>query len=402
MVLPGGFAYGDYLRAGVIARFSPVMRAVAAFAADGGLVLGICNGFQVLAEAGLVPGALLRNRSLRFAGREVAHRRGAPRHAVHARARRSAGRCACRSPTARAATSPTTPTLDALERDGQVLFRYVDADGAVGRTGRAPANPNGSLRAIAGVINAAGNVAGLMPHPERAAEAVLGSDDGAGIIRSLVESAGRAAATAGRWSPVRRPRDDRHGARAPWSRCTAASASPTRSSTRSATGWAGATPTTSSSRCSASCGASTARTRARKPLLRTLPTAGEGVVAGPGENAGVISIGDGLAVAFKIESHNHPSAVEPYQGAATGVGGILRDIFTMGARPIAVLDALRFGDPADARTRHLVDGVVRGRRRLRQLRRRADGRRRARLRPDLRRATRSSTSWPSGCWRSGC
>jgi phosphoribosylformylglycinamidine synthase len=100
--------------------------------------------------------------------------------------------------------------------------------------------------------------------------------------------------------------------------------------------------------------------KSSKPLLRTLPTEGAGVVAGPGENAGVISIGDGLAVAFKIESHNHPSAVEPYQGAATGVGGILRDIFTMGARPIAVLDALRFGDPADPRTRHLVDGVVRG------------------------------------------
>jgi len=100
--------------------------------------------------------------------------------------------------------------------------------------------------------------------------------------------------------------------------------------------------------------------KSSKPLLRTLPTAGQGVVAGPGENAGVISIGDGLAVAFKIESHNHPSAVEPYQGAATGVGGILRDIFTMGARPIAVLDALRFGDPADPRTRHLVNGVVHG------------------------------------------
>jgi phosphoribosylformylglycinamidine synthase len=100
--------------------------------------------------------------------------------------------------------------------------------------------------------------------------------------------------------------------------------------------------------------------KSSKPLLRTLPTAGEGVVAGPGENAGVISIGDGLAVAFKIESHNHPSAIEPYQGAATGVGGILRDIFTMGARPIAILDALRFGDPTDPRTRHLVDGVVRG------------------------------------------
>jgi phosphoribosylformylglycinamidine synthase II len=100
--------------------------------------------------------------------------------------------------------------------------------------------------------------------------------------------------------------------------------------------------------------------KSSRPLLKTLPTTGAGVVAGPGENAGVVSIGDGLAVAFKIESHNHPSAVEPYQGAATGVGGILRDIFTMGARPVAVLDALRFGDPADARTRHLVDGVVRG------------------------------------------
>ncbi|MGH2464569.1 MAG: phosphoribosylformylglycinamidine synthase subunit PurL [Candidatus Limnocylindrales bacterium] len=100
--------------------------------------------------------------------------------------------------------------------------------------------------------------------------------------------------------------------------------------------------------------------KSSRPLLRTLPTAGADVVAGPGENAWVIAIGDGLAVAFKIESHNHPSAVEPYQGAATGVGGILRDIFTMGARPIAVLDALRFGDPAEARTRHLLRGVVSG------------------------------------------
>jgi phosphoribosylformylglycinamidine synthase subunit PurL len=100
--------------------------------------------------------------------------------------------------------------------------------------------------------------------------------------------------------------------------------------------------------------------KSTKPLLKTLPTGGPDVVAGPGENAGVMRIGDGLAVAFKIESHNHPSAVEPYQGAATGVGGILRDIFTMGARPIAVLDALRFGDPSDARTRHLVRGIVHG------------------------------------------
>src|SRR6266542_6939140 len=97
-----------------------------------------------------------------------------------------------------------------------------------------------------------------------------------------------------------------------------------------------------------------------RPLLKNLPTSAPYVLQGPGENACLISIGDGLAVAFKIESHNHPSAVEPYQGAATGVGGILRDVFTMVARPIAVLDALRFGDPADPRTRHLVEGVVRG------------------------------------------
>ncbi|MFI5254498.1 MAG: phosphoribosylformylglycinamidine synthase subunit PurL, partial [Candidatus Limnocylindrales bacterium] len=100
--------------------------------------------------------------------------------------------------------------------------------------------------------------------------------------------------------------------------------------------------------------------KSSRPLLRTLPSAGAEVMAGPGENAGVIAIGGGRAVAFKLESHNHPSAVEPYQGAATGVGGILRDIFTMGARPIAVLDALKFGDPSEPRTRHLVRGVVRG------------------------------------------
>ncbi|MGZ6343584.1 MAG: AIR synthase related protein, partial [Candidatus Limnocylindrales bacterium] len=100
--------------------------------------------------------------------------------------------------------------------------------------------------------------------------------------------------------------------------------------------------------------------KSSRPLLGSLPTGGPGVVAGPGENAGVVSIGDGLAVAFKLDSHHQPSAVAPYQGAATGVGGILRDIFPMGARPIAVLDALKFGDPAEPRVRHLVRGVVRG------------------------------------------
>jgi phosphoribosylformylglycinamidine synthase subunit PurQ / glutaminase len=194
VVLPGGFAYGDYLRAGVIARFSPVMRAVAAFAADGGLVLGICNGFQVLAEAGLVPGALLRNRSLRFLGRDVTiapERLDTPfTHAIEERR-------PLRMPIAHGEGCyyADDATLDALERDGQVLFRYVRPDGSAADTDDR-ANPNGSLRAIAGVMNARGNVAGLMPHPERASEAILGSDDGIGILRSLVMSAARARADA--------------------------------------------------------------------------------------------------------------------------------------------------------------------------------------------------------------
>ena len=190
VVLPGGFAYGDYLRAGVIARFSPIMRAVADFAAAEGLVLGICNGFQVLAEAGLVPGALLRNASLRFAGREVAI---APERLDTAFTHALDSHRPLRMPVAHGEGCyyADDATLDALERDGQVLFRYVDGAGVPAGPDD-PNNPNGSLRAIAGVLNRAGNVAGLMPHPERAAEAILGSDDGLGIIRSLVESAGRA------------------------------------------------------------------------------------------------------------------------------------------------------------------------------------------------------------------
>ena len=191
VILPGGFAYGDYLRAGVIARFSPVMRSVADFADGGGLVLGICNGFQVLAEAGLVPGALLRNRSLRFLGREVsisAEDLDTPfTHALTA-----AGPLRMPIAHGEGCFFADEPTLDALEADRRVLFRYVDDAGERAAEDDRVANPNGSLRAIAGVMNAAGNVAGLMPHPERASEAILGSEDGAGIVRSLVESAARA------------------------------------------------------------------------------------------------------------------------------------------------------------------------------------------------------------------
>ena len=191
VVLPGGFAYGDYLRAGVIARFSPVMRAVAAVARDGGLVLGICNGFQVLAEAGLVPGALLRNRGLRFLGRDV---RIAPERLDTPFTALVGERRPLRMPIAHGEGCyfADDPLLDELERDGRVLFRYVREDGSTAASDGDPANPNGSLRAIAGVLNERGNVAGLMPHPERAAEGILGSDDGMPILRSLVDAAARA------------------------------------------------------------------------------------------------------------------------------------------------------------------------------------------------------------------
>lgn len=195
VILPGGFAYGDYIRAGVIARFSPVMRGVEAFAADGGLVLGICNGFQILAEAGLVPGALLRNGSLRFVCRQVAI---APERLDSPFTVAIGERRPLRMPVAHGEGCyyADEATLDAIEADGQVLFRYVGDDGTPATGADDQANPNGSLRAIAGVTNAAGNVAGLMPHPETAVEAVLGSADGLLIIRSLVESAAARAAAA--------------------------------------------------------------------------------------------------------------------------------------------------------------------------------------------------------------
>ena len=202
VILPGGFAYGDHLRAGVLARFSPVMKAVTAYAQAGGLVMGICNGFQVLAEAGLVPGALLRNRSLRFAGRWISiavergdtpFTRGAPVGVP------------LRMPVAHGEGCyyADDATLDALEAGGRVLWRYANEDGSVAGPAD-PGNPNGSLRGIAGVRNAAGNVAGLMPHPETASEAVLGSDDGLGIMRSLVVSAAEWAST-GSITGVERP-----------------------------------------------------------------------------------------------------------------------------------------------------------------------------------------------------
>jgi len=183
VILPGGFSYGDYLRAGAIARFSPIMQEVIAFAKRGGPVLAICNGFQIACEAGLLPGALLRNASLRFVS--------AP---VHLRVDSVATRYTSQYHIGQVITIPVAhgdgrftadaDTLARLEGEGQVVFRYVSADGEATPS----ANPNGSLRSIAGIVSAEGNVLGMMPHPERALDATLGSTDGVPLFASILES----------------------------------------------------------------------------------------------------------------------------------------------------------------------------------------------------------------------
>jgi phosphoribosylformylglycinamidine synthase len=183
IVLPGGFSYGDYLRTGAIARFSPIMLAVDKFARGGGLVLGICNGFQILCEAGLLPGALQRNAGMRFVCKQV-----------HIRVEQTDTPFTAAARTGQVLEIPVAhgdgnyfcdeATLADLERNHQIVFRYTTPDGRED----AAANPNGSLANIAGVCNRQRNVVGLMPHPERAVEKPLGSSDGRVILQSLIES----------------------------------------------------------------------------------------------------------------------------------------------------------------------------------------------------------------------
>jgi len=181
VVLPGGFAYGDYLRAGAVAARAPVMTAVRAFARAGGPVLGVCNGFQILLEAGLLPGAMLRNDVLRFRCTTV-HVRVESTQTPFTRSLRDGQ--VLRMPIAHGEGNYFAPgaMLAAIEEAGQVVFRYCDAQGRV----LPDANPNGSIRNVAGVCNPAGNVVGLMPHPERASEELLGSDDGRLLFESAV------------------------------------------------------------------------------------------------------------------------------------------------------------------------------------------------------------------------
>jgi phosphoribosylformylglycinamidine synthase I len=181
VILPGGFAYGDYLRAGALARFSPVMESVTAFARAGGPVLGICNGFQVLLEAGLLPGAMRVNRGLRYVCRDV-HLRVENTDTPFTRL--YAAGDVVKMPIGHMEGNYTAPpdVLDALEREKRVVFRYCDAEGRVVDA----ANPNGADRGIAGVASRGGNVVGLMPHPDRCSERVLGNDAGLRMFESAV------------------------------------------------------------------------------------------------------------------------------------------------------------------------------------------------------------------------
>jgi phosphoribosylformylglycinamidine synthase len=181
VIIPGGFAYGDYLRAGALAKFAPIMEPIKRHAAAGGLVFGICNGFQVLTEVGLLPGALMRNQHLRFLGRDVLLR-------VEETDTPFSGELAkgeiLRTPIAHGEGNyfADEATLDELERNRQVIFRYCDAEGRL----TSEANPNGSARNIAGICNRERNVLGMMPHPERCSEPLLGGADGVGVFRSLI------------------------------------------------------------------------------------------------------------------------------------------------------------------------------------------------------------------------
>jgi len=181
IILPGGFSYGDYLRAGAIARFSPIMQEVAAHATAGGPVLAICNGFQIACEAGLLPGALMRNSHLQFVSAEVGIRvENTDTMFTNLYERGEV----LRIPVAHGDGRFVAPAgvLDELEAEGRVIFRYADATGSIS----ADANPNGSERNIAGIINEGGNVLGMMPHPERACSPLLGSNDGVRLLESIL------------------------------------------------------------------------------------------------------------------------------------------------------------------------------------------------------------------------
>ena len=372
IIVPGGFSYGDYLRAGAIARFSPAMESVIAFAerrrAGAGDLQRLPGALRGAAAARRAAG----ERNLRFTFRQV-----------ELEVLNSGGAFTRACARASACSIPAKHAWGRYYADPSTLPRWTARAGACCAT-RPGENFNGSLHDIAGVRNERGNVFGLMPHPEHAVDELTGgSTDGLKHVR--VDAPGRR----GRPLPdTRRCRPCRTRSR---------SASPSAEYELVCEKQEGP-PNQWSWRCTRCCGASTAPTSTpRSCCARCPPRGARG--DGAGRERGRGRRGRWAVCAFKVESHNHPSAVEPFQGAATGVGGILRDIFAIGARPIAVLDSLRFGEPSGAA---LALPARRGRlgdRALRQLDRRAHDRRRGLLRGLPTSRTASSTRWRSGCAR---
>jgi phosphoribosylformylglycinamidine synthase subunit PurL len=366
--LPGGFSYGDYWRAGVLASEAPAVRSIRTVIDDGGLCIGICNGFQILVEADLLPGALAYSDPPGFRHRwlNVSVKAGVS------------------TPWLEGVPAGTVLRMPMAHGEG----RYFHPGGAAAIRDRVPLtyteNPNGSLADAAGLLDETGRILGLMPHPERASESDLGSADGLKLFEAAF-----------RWLSSRRRKlgSALRGSRMPPLAAAASLPAPggvtlTNGEPRrfaakellgdgasdklraelglspaehaAIKGNLGRLPTRSELFMFAGMWSEHCSYKSTKTLLATLPREGPAVLAGPGSHAGVVDVGGELAVAFKVESHNHPSAVEPYQGAATGVGGILRDVIAQGARPCAVLDGLCFGSSGDGRTRDLARGIVAG------------------------------------------
>ena len=382
--------------------------AVRAFADRGGPVLGICNGFQVLLEAGMLPGAMVRNREIKFVSTHVSVR--VEQIDTPFTAACPPGRCCgCRLRMARAITS-RSPTCSASSRP---VARWSSA------TWTPPASrPTPAIRMARPTISPASatrarNVVGLMPHPERACEAALGSDDGKVVLASVAQRFDTdrpawlrmprgsrrmvgLALFAGAGDPDRHGAGDLCGAEPVGENVRIARRRRPRLGRRARSAHRflvlpiilirmtvidaavlerhgikpdeydrirelmGREPNLLELGLFSVMWSEHCSYKSSRVHLKTLPTTGPRVVQGPGENAGAVDIGDGLCAVFKIESHNHPSFIEPYQGAATGVGGIIRDIFTMGARPIALLNALRFGSLDTPLARRIFEGVVAG------------------------------------------
>ncbi len=339
--LPGGFAYGDYWRAGVLASRAAAVRDLPDFVAQGGLVLGICNGFQILIEGGLLPGALCVNDPPGF---------------VHRFDEIVVTSAAARSPWFVEQKVGTRLRWPIAHGQG----RYVHCDAPANFLDRVPLlyrqNPNGSLLNTAALLDETGRVLGVMPHPERAIDSLLGSTDGLPLFQAAYRYCIAQAALAHRPAVVAMA-NCRLQVFLPAVDLQAIEAALLRK------------PNLAEQAVFAGMWSEHCSYRSTRHLLKTLPQSGSALLAGPGAHAGVVQVGDGWAVAFKIESHNHPSAIEPYEGAATGVGGILRDIVAAGARPCALLDSLCFGgapDPIDPINgefrpeRRLVDGIIAG------------------------------------------